>query len=185
MGFSMPDLANIYIPKPGGKLELNLGDAWRGRFNDAGELPESAPLDYGYAVLFMGDKGYVSRRTPDERWGVLEGSFDEGETPDAWANRVAMEQAGATLARTELVGYLDCKATSHNPDHPAGTIRVRPIYLAVAKSIGDVPEETGYARRRLPFNEHARAIRDRYPELQGYLSKALDRYMVLRAKGEA
>ncbi|MCK9520213.1 MAG: hypothetical protein M0R74_14495, partial [Dehalococcoidia bacterium] len=177
--------ANIYVPKPGGKLELNLGDAWRGRFTEADELPAGAPIDYGYAVLFMGDKGYVSRPNANERWGVIEGAFHDGETVEEWTARVAMEQAGATLARTDLVGYLDCKATSHNPDHPAGTIRVRPIYLVVAKTIDDVPEETGYARRRLPFNEHARAIRDRYPELQGYLSKALDRYMVLRAKGEA
>lgn len=185
MGFSMPDLSTVYIPKPGGKLELNLGDAWRGRFTDADELPESAPVDYGYAVLFMGDKGYVSRRGSDEPWSVIEGAFAESETADAWAARVAMEQAGATLARTELVGYLDCKATSHNPDYEAGTIRVRPVFLFVAAAVDDVPEETGYARRRLPFNEHARAIRDRYPELQAYLTKALDRYMVLRAKGEA
>lgn len=185
MGFGMPDISRIYIPPPAGKLELNLSDAWRGRFTEATELPADAPVDYGYGVLFKGDKGYVTRRGENERWGVIEGPIREGESLADWADRVAMEQAGATLARFELVGYLDCKATSHNPDYPAGTIRVRPIYLFVASEIGDVPEETGYSRRRLPFNEHARALRDRYPELQMYLAKALDRYMVLRAKGEA
>ena len=69
--------------------------------------------------------------------------------------------------------------------YPAGAITVRPIYLAVAATIDDVPDESGYVRRRMPFNEHSKAVRARYPELEPYITKALDRYMVLRAKGEA
>lgn len=181
----MGDMGPIYIPKPIGALELNIGDEWRGRFTDADELPENAPVVYAYAVLFMGDKGYVTRPGDAKTWGVIEGPVAEGETPDAWLTRSAMAQAGATLARTDLIGFLDCKATSHNRDYPAGAITVRPIYLAVAETIDDVPDESGYVRRRMPFNEHSKAIRARYPEIEPYITKALDRYMVLRAKGEA
>lgn len=181
----MPGMGNFYIPKPIGALELNIGDEWRGRFTEADELPENAPVVYAYAVLFMGDKGYVTRPASVANWGVIEGPFTEGESPDEWLARNAKAQAGATLARTDLIGFLDCKATSHNPDYAAGAITVRSIYLAVAATIDDVPDESGYVRRRMPFNEHSKAVRARYPELEPYITKALDRYMVLRAKGEA
>lgn len=184
---TMPDFSsvNIYIPDPIGALELNISDEWRGRFTKADTLPENAPLAYGYAVPFMGDKGYVTRDSDAATWGVIEGPFEEGETPEAWLARTAMAQVGATVGRAELMGFLDCKATSHNKQYEPGAITVRPIYLLVAKEIEDVPEESGYARRRLPLNKHAEAIRQRYPELSRYMSHALDRYMVLRAKGEA
>ncbi|MGE5595816.1 MAG: hypothetical protein ACM3S1_07255 [Hyphomicrobiales bacterium] len=182
---SLGDLASIYIPKPLAVLELNLSDEWRARFTEADELPENAPLAYGYATLFMGDKGYVTRPESEDAWGVIEGPFNDGETPEQWLERTLWNQAGARAAHTELIGFLDCKATSHNTQFPAGTVVVRPIYLAVAKSVEDVPEGSPYVRRRLPLNETSKAIRTRYPELERYLAKALNRYMVLRARGEA
>jgi hypothetical protein len=60
---------------------------------------------------------------------------------------------------------------------------VRPVYIAVATSVDDLPEGSPYMRRRMPLNEFTVAVRKRYPEIITYLQKGIDRYIVLRAKG--
>lgn len=181
---SMSDLA-AYEPRWPGVVELNIADQWRARFVDEQDLPPNAPVAYAYAVLYMGDKGYVCREEGVERWGTLEGTLEEKERPEAFVKRIAKERMGATVGKLALVGFLECKATSHNTDYEAGAVTVRPIYLAVAKKVGDAPEGSGYERRRLPLNEHFKALRVRYPELDDYFAKAANQYGVMRAKGEA
>ena len=181
---SIADLGNIYIPPPLAVLELNLGNQWRARFAESDELPPNAPLAYGYAIVFMGDKGYVTRKGDDGGWGVVEGPFEAGEKPQAWLKRLANEQMGATPGRVELLGYLDCKATSHNAEFEPGAITVRPLYLVAAKAVKDLPRSSQYARRRLPLNEHAEAVRKRYPELTPFMALGFNRYAVWRAKGD-
>lgn len=53
---------NIYIPDPAAVVELNFGDHWRARWVETDTLPKGAPLTYGYVVVCMGDKGYLTRR---------------------------------------------------------------------------------------------------------------------------
>ncbi|MCC6382057.1 MAG: hypothetical protein IT304_06075 [Dehalococcoidia bacterium] len=184
MGLDLSMMRN-YEPRWLGVLELKLGDEWRAKWVAEGALPPDAPVIYAYAAVYMGDKGYVTRRAGDDRWGVVEGPLGTGEKPTAWVKRASQAQVGATLARVELIGYLECKATSHNPDFPAGTTTLRPVYLVVAKQVKNLPADSGYERRRLPLNEHATAIRARYPELDQYLLQTLDRFAVLRATGAA
>jgi len=180
---SMPDLA-AYEPRWPGVVELKISDQWRARFVDERDLPPNAPVAYAYAVIYMGDKGYVCRRTGDETWGTLEGSLEEQERPEAFVKRAAKGRIGATIGKLVLIGFLECKATSHNTEYEAGAVTVRPIYLAVAKKIEDVAADSDYERRRLPLNEHFKAIRNRYPELEDYFGKAAQQYAVMRAKGE-
>lgn len=173
-----------YVPKWIGEHELNIGDAWRARWNDASELPENAPIFFGYAVVAAGDKGYVTRRKGAEHFGIAEGERNQGEKPLAFAKRIAAEQTGVTSPRVELIGYLDCKATSHNPDFEAGAITVRPVYLVSGKSVKDLGPSSPFERRRMPLNEWAKAVRDRYPDLIRYLQKAVDRHTILHLRGE-
>jgi hypothetical protein len=174
-----------YEPKWPGVHELNIGDEWRARWSDADELPGGAPIFYGYALVAVGDKGYVTRRKGEAEYGIAEGTFVEGEQPEAFAARLAAEQVGALEPRVELIGYLDCKATSYNPDFPPGANTVRPIYLVSGKRIEDLGEASPFERRRLPLNEFAKAVRDRHPDLYRYLQKAVDRHTILHLRGEA
>ena len=167
-----------------GVVELNLGDEWRGIYVEGDELPEAVPALYGYTLVVRQDKGYVTRREDDERWGIVEAPFTEGETPEGWASRAAHEQTGAVVSRTFIVGYLDCKATRLNEEHPTGTRSIRPLMLAVAETMDDVPDESGFVRRRLPTNEYMTTVRLRYPELWKYLAKGLDAYLIMKARGE-
>lgn len=175
----------VYIPPPGGALELNIGDQWRARWVDQQELPATAPVDYAYAVVCMENRGYVARRAGEGAWGTVEGDLRPGERPDAFVKRAAREQTGAVAGKVELIGFLECRATRHNTAYPTDAVTLRPLYLVVAKQMKDVPEESGFERRRLPMNEFLAALRTRYPELELYLSKAAERYAVMRAKGEA
>jgi ADP-ribose pyrophosphatase YjhB (NUDIX family) len=186
MGPSPAELAR-YAPKaPPGVVELNIGDQWRAKWVDADELPGDAPVFYAYALVARGEKGYVTRRTGENGpWGTVEGSLDEGEGAEDFVRRAAMAMIGATVSHIELVGFLECKATSHNRDFPVGSITVRPLYVAVASSVDDIPEDSGYERRRLPLNQHHKALRERYPEIDEYIGKAAQRYAVLHARGEA
>jgi len=181
---SMSDLA-AYEPRWPGVVELKISDQWRARFVDEQDLPPNAPVAYAYAILYMGDKGYVCREAGADRWGTLEGALDGKERAEAFVKRIAKERVGAVIGKLALVGFLECKATSHNPDYEAGAVTVRPIYVAVAKKVGEVAEGSGYERRRLPLNEHFKALRARYPELDDYFGKAAQQYAVMRAKGEA
>lgn len=180
-----PDVPNIsvYIPPPPGERELNLGDQWRGRWQDADELPENAPVVYVYAIVCAGDKGYVTRRKGETVWSALEGAT-EGLSSREFLKQAARDQIGATIDQVRLVGYLECHATSHNPDYAPGFMTVRPLYVVTAKKVSDIPEGSAYERRRLPMNEFGRAMRGRYREMDEYMEKALDRYMILHARGE-
>lgn len=180
---SMADLQSIYIPRPAAVKELNLSDAWRARWVDEQELPANAPVNYAYAVLYMGDKGYVTRAAGAEKWGMVEGPI-EGETADAWLKREVPARTGATIGKTVLMGFFECRATSHNPEFEAGAITVRPFYIVAAKKVADLGEGSRWERRRLPLNEHIKAMRERYPELYDYVGQAADRYIEMRARGE-
>jgi hypothetical protein len=182
---TFPDLGNMtfYTPPAPGERELNLGDQWRGRWVDADELPDYAPVTYAYAVVCAGDKGYVTRLKGESVWSTLEGST-EGLASREFLKKAAMDQMGVTVGKSELIGYLECRATSHNPDYEPGAMTLRPLYIVSAKKVGDIPDGSAYQRRRLPMNEFGRALRGRYREIDDYVEKALDRYLILHAKGE-
>jgi hypothetical protein len=180
---TMQDMMNMYQPRPAFKKELNLNDQWRGRWIDEQELPEYAPVNYAYAFVMMADKGYVTRREDEQFWDTIEGAV-EGESAEAFVRRAAKERMGATVGTLDMIGFFECRATSHNPDFAAGSITVRPLYLVVAKKVDDVPDGTGYVRRRLPRNEYMKAMRDRYAEIKDYVGMAGSRYVMLQAKGQ-
>lgn len=166
-------------------VELNLSDEWRGRWVEDEPLPADVPALHVYGVVLMDDKGYVVReRGSDSRWATLEGAVGDGEKPEAALKRLAKEQANATPGRIEMVGFLDCRATSHNPNYPKDARSVRPIYMLAAKQIRDLGSTASFERRRLPMNEYMVAIRNRYPEIDDYIPKAVERYVILRARGE-
>jgi ADP-ribose pyrophosphatase YjhB (NUDIX family) len=182
-----PNLAQLaqYRPRWLGVYELNLGDAWRAVWERADELPEDAPVYFGRVVVVADERGYVTRQEGSETWQMVEGYLDPGETAEAFVKRAALEQTGAIVKSTHLVGFLECKATSHNPDFEAGTVTVQPLYLAVADKVSDVPEGSPYQRRRLPINEFLRLLRASHPEIERYVAEVGQKYAVLRAQGQA
>ncbi len=182
MGF--PDPSSFYVPPPGGVHELNFGDEWRARWADADTLPAGAYVDYAYVMVCEGDRGYLTRQVGSESWGTVEGRPEPGEKPLAFVKRAAREQAGAVAAKLVLIGYLDCRATSHNPEHEAGTVRLRPLFVLAARTVRDLAKGSGYERRRLPLNQQIAALRTRYPELEDYFNKAANAYALLRGRGE-
>lgn len=175
---------NIYFPPAVGQKELNLSDDWRGLWVGEPELPAGIPVLYAYGMVLMGDKGYVTRRAGDSVWATVEGETN-GVAPEKFVKAAAKEQVAATVRSMEMLGYFECRATSHNADFPAGAVTIRPFYLIVAKQVGDLAKDSAFEKRRLPANEYMMALRQRYPELAEQLSIAGQRYAVLRAKGEA
>jgi len=181
----LADFSNYRPPKPVGKLELKIDDQWRARWEQATALPPGTPVDYGYVLVCMDGKGYVCRkRGSEEVWRTPEGSALAGEKPGAFAKRIAKEMLAATAGTVDLIGYLDCRATSHNRDYPKDAAAVRPVYLVVAKQVKDLGPGASFERRRLPINEYSAAIRIRYPEFEAYLSEGVQRYAVLHARDQ-
>ncbi len=176
---------NFYIADPLGRKELNLNDDWRAVWVEGGDFPPGAPVVYGYVMVVMEDKGYVTRRAGDEVWGVVEGVVSPVEKPAQFVKRASLEQAGVQAGRAVPIGYFDCRATSNNTDYPVGSSTIRPVTLMVAKKVKDIGRDSGFERRRLPLNEFAGALRKRYPEVHDAMATALDRYMVMRARGES
>jgi hypothetical protein len=177
----MVDFASMpaYEPRWPGVKELNLADQWRARWVNEQELPEGAPVHYLYALLGMGDKGYAVRAAGENRWGMLEGLVGDLSAED-FLKTAAKERAGLTIGQTALVGFLECKPTSHNAEFTKDDVVVRPIFVVQAKSVADVPANSGYERRRFPLNEYVVALRTRYPELIDYLTLAVNRYATLK-----
>lgn len=172
-----------YTPRWPAVRELNLNDEWRARWVDEDVLPPGAPVLFAYGAVFCGDRGYAVRPAGENLpWGALEVSMALGEDPAAVVAASARERMGAIVAQTVLVGLLECRATSHNPDFPVGTTTVRPLYLVVAKEMGDLPEGSPWERRRFPIADYLRALRARYPELDAYFGLAGQRYLVLRSQ---
>ncbi|MCE7928594.1 MAG: hypothetical protein HUU14_04875 [Dehalococcoidia bacterium] len=179
MTFPSPEFGSYYEPRWPAVVELNFSDEWRARWVDERVLPEDAPVDYAYVIVWMGGFGYVTRSIGETVWRTVEGAPGAGEKPPAFVKRITREQTGAT-GQFELVGFFECKATSHNPSFPPGAVRVRPLYFVLASEVKDLGRESPYERRRLPVNEHLKALRQRYPEFETYLGKAADRYAMLR-----
>lgn len=185
MGPSPADLARYAPRDPAGVVELNINDHWRAKWLGGDELPEHAPVITAYAMVFKGERAYVTRQHGEERWSIVEGNLAEGETPEDFVVRASFERTGARVKTTRLFGFFECKATSLNPDYPAGTVTVQPFYIAVAEDVEDVPDESGYERRRLPLNEFNKLIRARYPQSDLYLQMGTQAYTVMLARGEA
>jgi len=181
----IPDSTSFYIPPPAGVIELNFSDEWRARWVDAQTLPVRTPVDYIYALVCMGDNGYLTRAVGSDSWGTVEARPEAGERPLACVKRVTREETGAVAGTVELVGYLECRATSHNHEHEAGTTRLRPFYVVAARLVNDLGRGAAHERRRLPLNQHMAAIRKRYPEFEDYFSKAVSAYALLQARGTA
>lgn len=174
----------IYVPLPASIKELRLNDLWLGRWADADELPAGAPATHLYALLYMGDKGYVIREKGTDRWRGLEGELG-GDAPEAWLKREVPARTGLTPGKVVLIGYLECRPTKFNTDFPADGYAVRPLYVVSAKKVADVPDASVYERRRLPMNEHIAAMRNAYPEIREHIDQAVDRYIRLQATGQA
>ena len=148
-------------------------------------LPADVPVSALYAAVVMDGKGYLTRPKGESVWRSIEGSPKPGEKTDAAIKRLLKTQMAATIERTELIGFLECRATSFHPTQAAGDASVQPIYLLVAKTMGNMGTNAEWERRRLPLNEHIVALRLGYPLFEGYFGKTADRYAVLRARGEA
>ncbi len=171
-----------YEPRWPGVVELNLQDQWRARWVDEQVLPANAPVNYAYAMVLAGEKGYVLRRPGEPTWGMIEGATS-GTPAQEFIEREVQARMGIRPGLVELIGFFECKATRHNREYAQGELTVRPLYLVVAGDVGDTP--AGWERRRLPLNEFMVALRARYPELDEYLGKAALRYAVLRKEGRA
>ena len=179
----MPDMMSYREPEWAHLKELSIGNSWLARWIKDEELPSDVPVDYAYGLVFLGDKGYVSREGSAKVWGTVEGTPD-GADVESYLKRAAKEQTGATIGKLELIGFLYCKATSHNPEHEAGYATARPIFVLVAKKVDDIPDGSPFVRRRLPLNEHLMAMRERYYELANYMTEASEKYSIMRARGE-
>jgi hypothetical protein len=177
-------MGTIYIPPPAATKELNLNDEWRGRWVDDEELPDEAPVIYAYSLVYMGERGYATRPANVEKWGMVELPV-QGDDPEEEVKRAVKEQTGGTVSKLVVTGYLECVATSHHSTLEAGSVALRPLYVAVLNDIEDLGREAPYQRRRLPLNEYVAAMRTRYPEIRPQVSAAASRYVAMRAKGEA
>jgi hypothetical protein len=166
-----------------GVIEINLGDNWRGVYTE-GAPPKNVPVLYAIGILVRKEKGFLVRKTAEDFWNVLEGNPVKGEQTDTFLSRIAEEQAGIDIDRIITLGFDDLKATRHNTDYEIGTQAIRTFSLVIADTVGQIPEESGYTRRRLPLSEYAVAVRKRYPEFTKHLGKALDQYIIMRAKNE-
>jgi hypothetical protein len=170
-----------YEPRWPGVVELNLQDEWRARWVDEQVLPANAPVNYAYAMVVAGERGYVVRRPGEKAWGMVEGATGD-QHAQAFVEAETRARMGIEPGLVDLIGFFECKATRQNRAYPPGALTVRPLYLIVAKDVGDAP--AGWERRRLPMNEFMVALRSRYPELDEYLGKAALRYAVLRKEGK-
>ncbi len=166
-----------------GVTELRIGNDWLARWENAAELPPGAPVIGVYVAVYLGDKGYVFRPRGEEVWGTLNGCPEGDAKPLPYVKSLA-KAGGITPGKVVLVGYFDCKATSHNKEYPAEARAILPFYAIAAKAAKDVPADSPYERRRLPINEHMAALRQRYSEFEIQFSEAADRYLILRARGE-
>ena len=184
MAFPGMDDLPAYKPRFPGRHDLNLGDQWRAHHVDDGELPENAPVLMFYALVAKGDRGYVTRKHGDTAWHIVEAAYD-GSQPLADALAAAVyEQTGARVSGSFMSGFLECRATQHNREFKEGSMSVRPLFFVAANEVEDVPDDSGYERRRMPMNEYANAMRQYYHELHPYLLRAIDRYLIRHTKGE-
>ncbi len=162
--------------------EVTFDSAWRARWVAGGPLPSNAFVSPVYGVLVMDDKGYMTRKKAEGGpWWALEGAPTGTEKPLATLQRIAREQTGATVGASELMGYFVCKATQNNPDFAIGTLALRPVYLAIAKSMKDLGPASEWERRRYPMNEFAQMLRQQYVILSPSLTTAVNRYFAIQA----
>jgi hypothetical protein len=65
---------------------------------------------------------------------------------------------------------------------PPDTITYRAVYGVEVRDLSDFPAGEGYERRTVTQRDLIAHIRERYIELKGALTDALDRFVIERAK---
>jgi hypothetical protein len=183
---TIPNLTNMQIPerKIPGVRELNIGDQWRAVYAEE-EKPEGVPETHAYVVVVKDDRSYLLRRKGTDKWGTLEVEIPEGTPADEAIGAALQERLGATLALLVTGGHFQCRATRHNTTHETGMPTMRGFYTAVVGEVEPQAEDAEYERRRLRFNELMKAIRQQHRELEPYLIKVFEKWLVMQTKGEA
>lgn len=166
--------------------EVNFTNHWRARWIQEDAVPKDVPASHVYAILVMDGKGYAVRaRGGEARWAIVEGAVPEGAKLESHVKQLVKERTGGTVGKLVTAGYLVCKATQHNPEFEGGTLRLRPVCVAVIKTMKDLGPDAPWERRRYQLNQYAQLLRHEYPIEAPYLREALDKYLVLQARGEA
>jgi hypothetical protein len=161
-----------------------LGGEWKARWVDDQPLPSDIPIQWAYSVVICDDKGYVCRKKGTTLWDTTEGEPNDGEKAETFLQRIAKERVSASSGKIELVGFLDCKATSHNTKTKVGGRTTIPFFLTASGKVQNAPRDSEYERRRLPLNEFMKVLRARYPQFEEYMGLIVDRYQIMKAKGE-
>lgn len=141
------------------------------------ELTHQAPVPVGDAAIFDDrDRILLVRRADDGLWAMPGGAFEMGETPAEGVKREALEETGARVAVTDLIGVYDsrlcetrsrvqlyqfvfhCRLLEQRPAWATTPDEVRDAGWFPADSLPDlspghtvrVPDAVSYHRRRDP-----------------------------------
>lgn len=149
-------------------------------FWESTDLPDDATVVQVTLFPYRGERVVLPWK--DGKPVLPEGEAHAGESGEAAARRVALEQAGISELTLEHLGHFRCRSTVHSKLLPAGTITYRVVYGLDVTALADFPTSPGYERRIVLQRDLLALIRDKYFELSKEYLEALDKFVLERAK---
>jgi ADP-ribose pyrophosphatase YjhB (NUDIX family) len=144
------------------------------------DLPPGAVVTHVTMIAYRGDKGVVAWKNGLQT--LPEGAAQPGESADAAARRIMLEQVGVAECELKHLGHFRCRATSYHPTLPNNAITYQVLYGVEAGALADFPTDGEHERRIILQRDLNTILRSGYVERRREYTDTLDHWLLERLK---
>ena len=144
------------------------------------ELPADAVVTHVTMIAYRGDKAVVAWKSGVQT--LPEGEAQPGESAEAAARRILLEQVGVSEGELKQLGHFRCRATSQHPTLPNNAITYQVLYGVEVGALADFPTDGVHERRIILQRDLNTILRSGYVERRREYTDTLDHWLLQRLK---
>jgi hypothetical protein len=144
------------------------------------ELPADAVVTHVTMIAYRGDKAVVAWKDGVQK--LPEGEARPGESAEAAARRVMLEQVGVSQCELKELGHFRCRATSYHPTLPLNAMTYQVLYGVEVSELADNPTDGVHERRIILQRDLNTILRPGYIERRREYTDTLDHWLLERLK---
>jgi len=144
------------------------------------DLPADAVVTHVTMIAYRGEKCVVAWKNGLQT--LPEGEAHPGESAEAAARRILLEQVGVSECELRQLGHFRCRATSQHPTLPNNAITYQVLYGVEVSALADFPTDGEHERRIILQRDLNTILRSGYVERRREYTDTLDHWLLERLK---